>query len=243
MSQPALQVAVAEDESLTRRRLVRMLHGAGCAVVAEFSEGLALQAWLHQNPHVDALFLDLKMPDMDGIAVMKSLRGRMPTVITTAYPEHAVAAFDSAAVDYLLKPFRTARLRESLRRLEAHRAPTSPAPQPPLQGAPLRYRARAGDGFVLVELGKTSHFEVENEEVWAYAGGRLKTFWTSLIEVEEGLPGAGLLRANRSVLVRPEAIVGVRPISGNRFSVRLGGGVEIEASRGGTLRLKERLGM
>jgi len=243
MTGAPLQVVVAEDEPLTRRRLVRMLHGAGCAVVAEFSEGLALQAWLNHNHNADALFLDMKMPDMDGVAVMKSLRGRMPVVITTAYPEHAVAAFDSAAVDYLLKPFRTSRLRDALHRLEARRIPPTPAPLSPLLGATLRYRIRAGEGFVLVELGKTSHFEVENEEVWAFAGGRLKTFWTSLIEVEEGLPGAGLLRANRSVLVRPEGIVGIRPISGNRFAVRLGGGVEIEASRGGTLRLRERLGL
>lgn len=243
MTTTPMKVAVAEDEPLTRRRLVRMLHGAGCVVVAEFSEGLALQEWLNRNPNVDALFLDIKMPDMDGVAVMKSLRGRMPVVITTAYPEHAVAAFDSAAVDYLLKPFRTARLREALHRLEARRVPAAPVQQPTLLGASLRYRVRAGEGFVLVELAKTSHFEVENEGVWAYAGGRLKTFWTSLIEVEEGLPGAGLLRASRSVLVRPEAIVGIRPISGNRFAVRLGGGVEVEASRGGTLKLKERLGL
>jgi len=237
-------VAVAEDEPLTRRRLVRMLHGAGCVVVAEFGEGPSLQAWITQGHPADALFLDIKMPDMDGVAIMKSLRGRMPVVITTAYPEHAVAAFDSAVVDYLLKPFRSSRLRDALHRLEARRTAAPPTtPKPTLLGAALRYRVRAGEGFVLVDLAKTSHFEVEDEEVWAHAGGRLKTFWTSLIEVEEGLPGAGLLRANRSVLLRPEAIVGIRPISGNRYAVRLGGGAEIEASRGGTMRLKERLGL
>nr|WP_320132296.1 LytTR family DNA-binding domain-containing protein [uncultured Holophaga sp.] len=243
MTHIPMKVAVAEDEPLTRKRLVRMLHGAGCIVVAEFSEGLSLQGWLNHHPVLDGLFLDLRMPDLDGTAIMKHLRGRIPVVVTTAHAEHAVAAFDNAVVDYLLKPFRTSRLRDALHRLESRRNPEASTPQQALLAGPIRFRVRAGNGFVLVDLARTTHFEVVNEEVWAHAQGRMKTFWTALNEVEEGLPAAGLLRVNRSVLIRPEAIVGVRPISGNRFAVRLAGGAEIEASRGGTLRLKECLGL
>ncbi|MBP1626742.1 MAG: two-component response regulator [Holophagaceae bacterium] len=238
-----MRVVVAEDESLTRRRLVRMLHGAGCIVAAEFSEGSETLRWLHHHHDVDALFLDIQMPNLDGVTVMKSLRGRVPVVITTAYPEHAVTAFDCEAVDYLLKPFRASRLRAALRRLEARRHTAAQVAQPPQWSAPLRFRVHAGEGFVMVDLSKTSHFEVENEVVWAFAGARLKTFWSSLIEVEEALPAAGLLRIHRRILLRPEAVLGIRPAPGSRYAIRLGGGVEVEASRGGTMRLKERLGL
>jgi len=243
MSGMPMRVVVAEDESLTRRRLVRMLHGAGCIVAAEFSEGGETLKWLERHHDVDAVFLDVQMPNVDGVSVMKSLRGRVPVVVTTAFFEHAVTAFECEAVDYLLKPFRASRLRAALRRLEARRHSAALAAPPTQWSAPLRFRVHAGDGFVMVDLSKTTHFEVENEVVWAYAGGRLKTFWSSLIEVEAVLPAAGLLRVHRRILLRPEAVLGIRPAPGSRFAIRLGGGVEVEASRGGTLRLKERLGL
>lgn len=239
-----MRVVVAEDEPLTRRRLVRMLHGAGCAVVAEFAEGRGTLEWLKRNPDVvDAVFLDIKMPNLDGLAIMKALRGRVPVVITTAFASHALTAFELEAVDYLMKPFRVSRLKNTIRRLEAKRLPATPNAPPNPWGPALKFRVHAGDGFVMVDLGKTTHFEVESEVVWAHAGGRLRTFWTSLAEVEAALPAAGMLKIHRRILIRPEAVVGIRPIPGSRFAIRLGGGVEVEASRGGTLRLKERLGL
>ena len=97
--------------------------------------------------------------------------------------------------------------------------------------------------MVLVDLGKTTHFEVDNEVVWAHAGTRMRTQWTSLGEVEAAFPAAGLLRIHRHLLVRPEAVIGLRPSSGGRAIIRLAGGEELEASRGGAPRLRERLGL
>jgi DNA-binding LytR/AlgR family response regulator len=101
----------------------------------------------------------------------------------------------------------------------------------------------AGEGLVLVDLARTTHFEVENEVVWAHAGARMRTQWTSLGEVEAAFPRAGLLRIHRHLLVRPEAVIGLRPSAGGRAIIRLAGGGEVEASRGGAPRLRERLGL
>lgn len=234
-----LRVAVAEDEALSSKRLVRLLQEAGCEVVATFAEGRGLAAWLQQPRDLDALFLDIHMPNLDGLAILKALEGRIPAVLTTAFPEHAVEAFDSEAVDYLLKPITASRLERALKRLEGRR---SPLPAPAVRG-PQRYPVQAGDGVVLVDLTKTTHFEVENEVVWAHAGTRMRTQWTSLGEVEAAFPGASLLRIHRHLLVRPEAVVGLRPTSGGRAIIRLAGGEELEASRGGAPRLRERLGL
>ncbi len=245
-----LKVIVAEDEALSRKRMIRLLQEAGCEVLHTFSEGRGVMEWLQHRPEVDALFLDIHMPNLDGMALLKALGGKLPVVLVTAFTEHAVEAFDSEAVDYLLKPVTASRLERALKRVEQRHA-SLPQPPPtggpqllPSQSAPVtRYAIQAGEGIVLVDLNKTLYFEVENEVVWAHAGGRLRTQWTSLGEVEATFPRAGMLRIHRHLLVRPEAVIGLRPTSGGRAIVRLIGGDEIEASRGGAPRLRERLGL
>ena len=236
-----MRVAVAEDEALSRKRLLRLLEEAGCEVVVSFAEGRGLADWLSQPREVDALFLDIHMPNLDGLAILRSVAGRIPAVLTTAFREHAVEAFDFEATDYLMKPITASRLERALQRIEGRRA-GSPVPPAPTQAA-HRYPVHAGQGVVLVDLAKTSHFEVEDEVVWAHAGARMRTQWTSLGEVEAAFPAAGLLRIHRHLLVRPEAVIGLRPSSGGRAIIRLAGGVEVEASRGGAPRLRERLGL
>lgn len=243
MNSLGLKVVVAEDEALSRNRLVRLLQEAGCQVVATFPEGRSLQAWLQASHEVDAVFLDIHMPNLDGLAILKELQGRLPVVLTTAFSEHAVEAFDAEAVDYLLKPITASRLARALRRVAARRPQLEGAKA--VEAAPVhhRYPVQAGAGVVLVDLAKTTHFEVENEVVWAHAGTRLRTTWTSLAEVEGAFRGAGLLRIHRHLLVRPEAVIGLKPAPGGRALIRLQGGAEIEASRGGAPRLRERLGL
>jgi DNA-binding LytR/AlgR family response regulator len=241
MSMRRLKVVVAEDEALSRKRLVRLLQEAGCVVVNSFAEGRSAQDWLLQHREVEAVFLDIHMPNLDGLAILKALGGQVPIVLTTAFAEHAVEAFDGEAVDYLLKPVTASRLDRALRRIE-HRWSLAPAPAPPAAPAMQRYPVQAGEGVVFVDLHKTTYFEVESEVVWAHAGGRLRTQWKSLGEVEAAFP-TGLLRIHRHLLVRLEAVLGLKPALGGRAIVRLMGGEEIEASRGGAPRLREHFGL
>jgi DNA-binding LytR/AlgR family response regulator len=236
-----LKVAVAEDEVLSRRRLVRLLEEAGCVVLCSFAEGRSAQDWILGHREVEAVFLDIHMPNLDGLAILKALGGQVPVVLTTAFAEHAVEAFDAEAVDYLLKPVTASRLDRALKRIE-HRWAATPTP-PPAPPALQRYPVQAGSGVVFVDLHKTTYFEVESEVVWAHAGGRLRTQWKSLAEVEAAFPASGLLRIHRHLLVRLEAVLGLRPALGGRAMVRLLGGEEIEASRGGAPRLREHFGI
>jgi two-component system LytT family response regulator/two-component system response regulator AlgR len=236
-----MRVVVAEDEALSRKRLVRLLQEAGCMVLSSFSEGRAALEWLGTHRDVEAVFLDIHMPNLDGLAVLKALGGHVPIVLVTAFPEHAVEAFDAEAVDYLLKPVTASRLDRALKRIETRLA-QSPAPPPALRG-PQRYPVHAGEGVVFVDLQKTAYFEVEDEVVWAHAGTRMRTQWKSLGEVEAAFPGAGLLRIHRHLLVRLEAVLGLKPAPGGRAIVRLLGGEEVEASRGGAPRLREHFGI
>ena len=238
-----LRVALAEDEPLNLKRLRRLLEDCGCEVVATFTNGLALEEWLREPIGVDAFFLDVQMPGLDGLNLRASIPERFPVVFVTAHAEHAVRAFDLEAVDFLLKPVTLTRLAQALKRvrkaLAGPEAATESAP-----GRRPRYPVSAGGGLLLVELARTTHFEVEEQVVWAFAGERFRTRWKSLGEVEAAFPDAGLLRIHRHLLIRPEAVMGLRAVAnGARVMVRLQGGVEVEASRGATPKLKERLGI
>ncbi len=209
-----MKVVVAEDEALSRNRLARLLREAGCIVVNTFAEGRGALEWLCHHPEVEAVFLDIHMPNLDGLAILKSLGAQFPIVLTTAFAEHAVEAFDAEAVDYLLKPITASRLERALARIE-HRLAHVPA-STPVNSTPQRYPVHAGKGVVLVDLSKTTYFEVASEVVWAHAGTRLRTQWKTLAEVETAFPGAGLLRIHRHLLVRLEAVLGLKPAPGGR---------------------------
>jgi len=111
------------------------------------------------------------------------------------------------------------------------------------KGGPFRYPVRAVEGILLLELAKTTHFEYEDGCVWAHAGGRFRTLWKTLSEAETALEGKGLLRGHRHLLLRPEAILGLKQLDSGRLLVRLLGGAELEVSRGAAPLLKKRLGL
>ena len=124
-----MDVLIADDEPLARERLAALLAElGGHRVVAAVGDGRsALDACQAHSP--DVVLMDIEMPEMDGLEAARHLAGMEspPAVVfCTAYDEHALAAFEAAAVDYLLKPVRAERLLEALRRAVA-RAPSEQA--------------------------------------------------------------------------------------------------------------------
>lgn len=114
-----MNVLITDDEPLARERLRRLVEASGeYTVIGEAANGKqALQLTGELNP--DILLLDIRMPEMNGLeaALHISSLGNPPAIIfTTAFSEHALAAFDHNAVDYLLKPVRQERLDEALKK-------------------------------------------------------------------------------------------------------------------------------
>jgi len=241
-----MKVAVVEDEALARERLTRLLTELGCQVVAEFEDGRALLAWLPQAPALDGLFLDIQMPGGTGLEILAELKAPPPVVFVTAFADHAIRAFDAEAVDYVLKPVFKDRLERSVARLRARQIPVRSGPElmTLADPKPQRFLVKAGGGNLLLELRKVSHFEVEDEIVWAWAGGkRLRSSWTALSEVEAAFPETSLLRIQRHILLRWEAVQGYRSLAGGRWKIRVSEGLELEVSRTMTPKLREMLGL
>ncbi|MDP1830890.1 MAG: response regulator, partial [Geothrix sp.] len=208
MSGHPLRVLVAEDEPFNLRRLTRLLREAGCEVMAELEDGPAVLDWLSRGEAVDALFLDIQMPGLTGLDVSADLPRPFPVVFVTAYAEHAVRAFEQGAADYLLKPVTAERLAATLQRLRTLVGSGAGRENPVRPGGPFRFPVKAGEGVVLVDLARTTHFIFEDDAVWAFAGERLRTIWKTLAEAEAAL-GTRVVRGHRHLLIRPEAIVGL----------------------------------
>src|SRR3954467_5239495 len=106
-----LTVIVADDEKIARKRLVRLIEESGDAeVVAACAGGReAVEQTISLQPRL--LFLDVQIPDLDAFCVLRgpASKAAPATVFVTAFDQYAVRAFDVHAVDYLLKPFDTAR--------------------------------------------------------------------------------------------------------------------------------------
>ena len=183
---------------------------------------------------VDAVLLDIAMPGLTGLELAQVLgRFREPpaVVFVTAHDEHAVAAFDVHAVDYVLKPVREERLREAVRRV----VEGSAAPAPP-------------DESIAVELGGVTRFVARSEVSYVEAQGDYARLHTSagshlvrvpLTTLEEQWRDAGFVRIHRSLLVSLPHVAEVHT-DGGRCTVVVAG-TELAVSRRHTRALRDLL--
>jgi two-component system LytT family response regulator/two-component system response regulator AlgR len=238
-----LKALVVDDEPLARERLSRLLQDAGCTVVDELGDGIALLQWLGQPHDVDVIFLDIQMPGLRGMEVLAEAKETPPVVFVTAFSEYAVRAFELAAVDYLLKPVFEDRLGRCLHRLQDRLVrKLSPQEMKALLPQPARFPIKAGEGEVFMDLERITHFELKNDHVWALRGpDQYLTRWGSLAEVEQAFPDEGMIRIQRHLLLRPRMVKGIRPTTVGRIKVLVATNVELTVSRAMTPRTKERL--
>jgi len=115
---PAPTAVVADDERLMREQIVERLKEAWPELVIEGEAANGREAVaMVQSLEPDVVFLDINMPEMDGIKAAQALAGQVHVVFVTAYDQYAIKAFDQGAVDYLLKPVDPERVALTCRRL------------------------------------------------------------------------------------------------------------------------------
>jgi DNA-binding LytR/AlgR family response regulator len=122
------RILIADDETAPREQLAEALAVAwpDSQLVAQAEHGAdAWDQWLQHQPEV--CFLDIRMPGLSGIEVAQRIAGRSRVVFVSAYGEHALAAFDAGAVDYLVKPLEPARLAQTVARLRQPVQTVAPA--------------------------------------------------------------------------------------------------------------------
>lgn len=120
---------IVEDEPLARKTLRDLLAGTDWLdVIGEVADGLTAVELINARKP-DLVFHDINLPELSGLDVLKRLTHEPAVIFTTAHDRHAIAAFELAAFDYLLKPFGRARLQQALDRARAdlERTDTRPA--------------------------------------------------------------------------------------------------------------------
>ncbi|MGH8156255.1 MAG: LytR/AlgR family response regulator transcription factor [Rhodanobacteraceae bacterium] len=199
-----MRILIADDEPLARTRLAALLRDCeGAEVVASVGDGdAALAACAELQPEL--LLLDIAMPGLDGIAVARRLAA-LPDppqlVFCTAYEEHALAAYELRAADYLLKPVRSERLREALARaaaLRRHVPSGSDALVAQVHGAPLR-----------IPLQAVLYLSADDKYVTAHRDAGEVLIEQSLRAIEEAFPGR-FVRVHRGCLVPAERLLGLK---------------------------------
>jgi two-component system LytT family response regulator len=240
----ALRVLVVDDEPPARRRL-RALCAAAHEVelVGECADGPSAIARLRAGG-IDLVLLDVSLPGQDGLGVVRSVGPEhMPEVVfVTARGDHAVAAFELEALDYLLKPFDRARFEAMLARVRARIEERRQVQEvgclarqletsgPPLAREPIALRC--GARTLLADPLEIAWAEAADNYVRVHVGGRETLVRTTLREFAARLAPHGFLRIHRSLLVNPRVVRELCPRPGGEVELHLEDGTQLVSARG-----------
>jgi two-component system response regulator AlgR len=227
-----LRALIVDDEPLAVERLqilcarVPGLDLAGTAT----DGGAALRLVEALKP--DLLLLDIAMPGLDGMAVARVLQrgGARPAIVfVTAFNEFAVAAFDVAAVDYLLKPVAQDRLERAVGRVRGHIAASPAAIAGPAWTTEFWVPNR--DEIVRIAARDIDLIEAERDYMRLHVGSRSYLLHQTITELERRLDPKEFVRLHRSTIARREAIAGFKNDGNGSWRAELKGGKQVRIGR------------
>ena len=222
-----MKVLIADDEPVARQVLREHVEAIPSLEIAgEASTGKeTLQRILDLDP--DVVLLDQQMPELDGLAVVRSLRGaHTPLIIfVTAYERHALEAFEVGAVDYLLKPVRRERLEKAIEKAR-RQLKSLPAAQ-----GPKKIVGRRGTDLYLLDPSEIVAFQAEGELVHIITTGPRYLSDHSLKGLEERLERPRFRRVHRGTLINTDHLRKISPLSSRRWLLTMSNGFEAVVSK------------
>ncbi len=229
-----LRVMVVDDEPLAVERLQLLL--ARCAdtnVVGTANEGeAALRIAEAVTP--DLVLLDIAMPGMDGIDVARALSDSAvdPAVVfVTAFDNFAVAAFDVAAIDYLMKPVQPDRLERALDRVREHLAGGKRGGHRQAPAFVEEFWVPDHTGLVRIAASDIERITAERDYMRLHVGTRSWLIHRTIAKLEEDLDPETFLRVHRSVIVRKDTITSLYRDDAGHWTARLKDGGEQRIGR------------
>ena len=243
-----LRIVIADDERPARSYLAAMLRAFHDVEIVGEAEDGAQAVELIERERPDLALLDLQMPEVDGLGVVRLLRKTSTPLVAfvTAYDEYAVRAFEMNAVDYLLKPVDSARLRETLNRVQdrLERVDARDSEVSNLRAAAVEYDAtaratrleripvRQRDEIVILPVREVASVVAEGELLHlTNARGERYTINYRLKDLEARLDPAAFVRLSRGTLANAEMIMRVSPMPGGTYLVTLSNSQQLPVSR------------
>jgi DNA-binding LytR/AlgR family response regulator len=241
-----VRLLAVDDERPALEDLVRMLEAspAVAEVEAASSSEDALLALGAGAPY-DALFLDVRMPGLDGLELARVLRRfeRPPAVVfVSAHDDFAVQAFELAALDYLVKPVSRARLDEAVERVQRAAAPAPPAPEQ-LDDDVIPLDHLRGGGTRLVARSSILVLQAHGDYVRVAADAGRFLLRARLTDLEERWAPHGFVRVHRGFVVNLRRAVEVRPRLNGTAVLVMADGTEVPIARRQVGELRRKLGV
>jgi DNA-binding LytR/AlgR family response regulator len=242
-----LRTLIVDDEPIARRIIREELETLdNVQVVGEAENGAAALDQIAQD-HPDLVLLDLQMPLMGGLDVVRSLKGGSPlpaVVIVTAWDRYAIQAFEAGAIDYLLKPVSRERLLEAVdraRRTTGREAAEklariqevaeSPAVESFYNRPTRKIVGRTGNEYILLNADEVYAFQAEGELVWILTARNKFLATQTLKALEERLVNTSFRRLHRNALVNVDHVRRMSTLSSQRWLVTLNNKMEFIVSK------------
>ncbi|MFP5234783.1 MAG: LytR/AlgR family response regulator transcription factor [Acidobacteriota bacterium] len=238
-----MRILIVDDEPLARRALAQLVARRGEVTGFDEARDAVHALELLACNSYDLLMLDIQMPEMSGLDLadhLKQHRERAPSIIfVTAFHEHAIAAFEKHAVDYILKPFAQERVHQAIlramQRSQEERACRLLAALENLRGAappPQRVAIKVKGRILFVEPSELITAEARGNYVLLHQKAGSLLLRESISTVGEMLAPHGFVRIHRSVLVNSLFVESIEPSPSGEYLVSMKTGKEYSVSRG-----------
>ena len=243
----SLRVLIVDDARLARRELRTLLAAIPWVECVGEADDVpaAREAILREQP--DLVLLDVQMPSGEGFDVLEGLETVPMVVFVTAYDQYAVRAFETNALDYLVKPVEAGRLQAALergrKRLPAPAAPAATESVRDALGADDQVFLRDGERCWFVALGEIRKVVVDGNYARLWFRDQNAVLARSLSTLEARLSPALFFRANRNTLVNLRRVRAIEPSLGDGYDLTLDDGSQVEVSRRQARELRERLAL
>lgn len=234
-----IETILVDDEPLARQRMKDLLaEHEDIGIIAECATGQQARTMIEQTKP-DLVLLDVQMPSMTGLKLVQLLgEMELPLVVfVSAHESFAVEAFDTRAVDYLLKPVRPERLLRSLQRVREQLAAIREDPvakvaaeisREPRRIA--RLMAKTNDRVVFIKSEHIDWIESAGNYVIVHADEERHIIRDTMVSLERGLPATEFVRLNRSLIVNVSRIVELKSNGDGNFHALLQGGKKVNVT-------------
>ena len=213
-----LTCAIIDDDEINRLTLEHYVAlTPNLKLMASLTDGIAGLTFFRESNQVDVLFLDIEMPHLSGLELLRVLTDPPEVIITTARQDFAVDAFELRVTDYLVKPFDFARFTQAVQRVQSRRpvsAPAAPAPAEPPANADLFVKVNSR--MVRVNFDEVLYVEALSDYVNIVTPKHKYIVYTTLKALENRLlPFANFARVHRSYLLNTQHIESIEDNTAN----------------------------
>jgi len=238
-----IQALIVDDETLARERTKKLLaEETDIELVGECDNGAQAVAFIRER-HPDLVFLDVQMPEVNGFDVVRAIPLEiLPAIIfVTAHDQHAIAAFEVQALDFLLKPFTAARFHAAVRRCKEHieTRQTAAINRRLLESINIaepaahlrRIAIKGNERTVFIKIEEIDYLESAANYVVVHAGAENHILRDTLTNLESKLP-ADFQRISRSIIVNLDKVKELQPATRGEYLIVLKNNQKLNMSRG-----------